>query len=243
MKSLQQILDWSEVWALLIPLTILLIYKPKAPWVKPIIFYLLIALVLGAAQDIIWKRRRLGIEDWFLENFSWGFERDPLTGNILLDKQGGPVFKNTIFYNLLSVTRLVFFTWFFGRLGYTFKKLNRFIPSLFLLLVVINFIFFQNIKDFSSRILAVEAAILLFYCMLFFYKVNMDDSIGSPFSLPQSWAVTGLTLYTAINFILFLFYNYLSIQYKAYAVEMWNVHNISYILLNVFIAVALYKAR
>src|SRR5688572_21278691 len=108
MKSLQQILDWSEVWALLIPLTILLIFKPKASWVKPIIFYLLIALILGAALDLIWKRRRLGIEEWLLENFSWGFERDPVTGNILLDKKGGPVFKNTIFYNLLSVTRLVF---------------------------------------------------------------------------------------------------------------------------------------
>lgn len=235
MKWLQEILDWSEVWALLIPLTVFLIYRPKAAWVRPIIFLLVISLVFGIALDLIWKRRTLGIEWWFREYLWWWWETDPKTGVVYL--------PNTIFYNLLSVSRLIFFTWFFSYLGYSFKKINRFVPWAFLLFAIINFWFFQDIKDFSSRLLAVEAAILLFYCMLYFYKVNMDDTVASPFSISPAWVVAGLALYTAVNFILFLFYNFLSIEYKHYAEEIWNVHNISYIVMNVFIAVALYRAR
>lgn len=238
MKTIQLILDWSEVWAPLIPLAFYIFLKPRARWIKPILIFLVITLVFSTAIDIIWFRKRFGINPWFEKNLWWWFDTDPETGK-------KDIFKNTIFYNLNSFARLIFFSMFFQYFYPVFKKLNRFVPWIFLILMIINYTWFENVKDFSSRQHSVEAAILLFYCLLYFYKATLDDNIESPYSLPQSWLVSGLTLYTAINFFIFLFYKYLMSlpEFKKYAVEIWNVHNISFIFLNLFIAIAFYKSK
>jgi hypothetical protein len=237
MKTIQFILDWSEVWSPLIPLAFFIFLRPKAKWVKPIFYFLIVTLIFSIALDVIWKRRSLGLYEWFQKNLWWWYELDPATG-----KQA---FKNSIFYNLNSLARLIFFSMFFTYFYPVFKKMHQFVPWIFLLLSAINFIWFENIKDFSSRQHAVEAAILLYCCMLFFYKRTMDENIAAPASLPEFRVVTGLTLYTAINFFIFLFYKYLmtSIEFKDYAQEVWNVHNISFIILNIFIASAFFKAK
>lgn len=237
MKTIQQILNWSEVWSPLIPLAFYIFLRPKAKWIKPILTFLIITLVFGIAIDVIWKRKTLGLNEWFETNLWWWWEFDPVIGK--------NVFKNSIFYNLNSLARLIFFLAFFSYFYSFFQKLNRFVPWIFLLLMAVNFIWFENIKDFSSRIHATEAAILLFCSLLYFYKTTMDDNIASPASLPEFRVVTGLTLYTAINFFIFLFYKYLmaSLEFKKYAMEIWNVHNISFIVLNLFIAAAFFKAK
>ena len=236
MKTIQQILDWSEVWSPLIPLAFYIFLKPRSRWIKPILLFLIITLIFSIAIDIIWYRRRLGINPWFEKNLWWWWDTDAT---------GEKSFKNNIFYNLNSFARLFLFSIFFQCFYPVFKKLNRFVPWIVLILMTINFVWFESIKDFSSRQHSVEAAILLFYCLLYFYKTTLDDNIDSPYALPQSWLVSGLTLYTAINFFIFLFYKYLMSlpEFKIYAVEIWNVHNISFILLNIFIAIAFYKSK
>lgn len=114
------IFDWSEVWALLIPLAVLLIYKPKGDWVPPIKWYLFIAFLLNLCIDFIWyvnKNEWLGVsnakENWW---------------------------NNNIFYNLHSITRLLFFSWFFSIQGVGLKKIARIIPVVFLCAVIIFFI-------------------------------------------------------------------------------------------------------
>ena len=51
---LKDILDWSEVWAPLIPLTILLIRKNQPSYLKPVIYYVIFALVINTIGNIIW---------------------------------------------------------------------------------------------------------------------------------------------------------------------------------------------
>ena len=238
MKTIQDILNWSEVWSPLIPLAFYIFLRPGARWIKPILIFLIITLICSIASDVIWYRKKLGINPWFEKNLWWWFDTDAVTGK-------KDIFKNNIFYNLNSFARLIFFSIFFQYFYPVFKKLNRFVPWIFLILMIINFVWFENVKDFSSRQHSVEAAILLFYSLLYFYKTTLDDNIESTSALPQSWLVSGLTLYTAINFFIFLFYKYLMSlpQFKIYAVEIWNVHNISFILLNIFIAISFYKAK
>lgn len=236
MKTIQLILDWSEVWSPLLPLAFYMFLRPKARWIKPIFYFLIVTLLFSIAIDVIWKRKTLGINEWFEKYLWWWWDTTP---------SGKKVFKNNIFYNLNSLARLLFFLMFFKYFYPVFKKIHRVIPWLFLILMVINFIWFENIKDFSSRQHAVEAAILLYCSLLYFYKTTMDENVASPSTLPEFRVVTGLTLYTAINFFIFLFYKYLmaSDQFKAYATEIWNVHNISFIILNLFIAAAIIKAK
>jgi hypothetical protein len=48
--------------------------------------------------------------------------------------------------------------------------------------------------------------------------------------------VTGLGIYVAINFFIFLLYHELSVYYIRIAVDVWNIHNASFILFQLFLA-------
>ncbi|TMI64804.1 MAG: hypothetical protein E6H07_02495 [Bacteroidetes bacterium] len=233
MDWLTEIIDWSEVWATLIPLIIFFIRRPNAPWIKSMVTYLCVLLAISLVVDITWKHKTLEIEDWTKKVFSFLFH--------------GPNkdFNNAIFYNILSSARLILITWFFIVINKSYKKIQLAIAVLFLVFVVINFCFFENInEDFSSRLFSIEAGIILLYCLLFIYHVNLSDEIVSITSLSEFWAVTGFTLYAAINFFIFMFFQYLIKAAKeAFAIDIWNVHNISYIVLNLFIAFAIFKAE
>lgn len=223
-------MDWSEVWATLIPLVVYYWVKPRTIWIKPLVFYLWLALLLSLIIDITWKSDILHIEDWIKKNLWWLYR----------DKY----FYNLIFYNINSFFRLIIFTWFFYLINPLYKKIYILFTTLFITGGLVNFIFFEDIIfDFSSRLFTFEAAILLFYCLLYLYTAIMNDKIKSLFSLPPFWVVVGFTLYASANFLIFLFFKYLTDAERDYAIDIWNVHNGIYIVLMIFIAVAFKKAK
>ena len=229
-RYLEEILDWSEVWATLIPLIVYMWIKPKAIWTRPLLIYLLIALLISLVVDITWKSTDLGLKDWVEKTFWWLYR--------------GKILYTLIFYNINSFLRLLLLTWFFYKINTLYKKTYLIITGLFLTGVIINFGFFESIVlSFSSRLFTIEAAIILFYCLLYYYTVNMNDEIKSPLALPPFWIVMGLTLYTSVNFLIFLFYNYLIKAERNYAISIWNVHNLIYIVLMIFIAIGFKKAK
>ena len=229
-KFLTDMMDWSEVWATLIPLVVYLWVKPRGRWIRPLFVYLVLALLLSLVIDITWKCVDLGIEDWNKKIFWWLYR--------------GETFYNLIFYNLNSFLRLILFTWFFYLVNSKYNKTYSIISFLFITAGIVNFVLFENIiLTFSSRMFTIEAAIILFYCLLYYYSAIMNDEIKSLFSLPPFWIVVGLTLYASVNFLIFLFFKYLIEAEKNYAIGVWNVHNGIYIVLMIFIAVAFKKAK
>jgi hypothetical protein len=223
------IFDWSEVWALLIPLAILIIYKPKRKWITAVKWYLIVALLLGIVIDFY----------WYVNKNEW-FEVRKIKKNY---------WDNNKFYNLQSISRLLFFSWFFALQGSYFKRITRVVPVLFLSFAIILFVFFKPFTLLSSHLMATEAGLLLVYCLLYTYKVITDDKPIFSTNHPPHWVVGGLTLYTAVNFFIFLFYNYLmnlslqSAKIKVYVVGVWDVHNVLLIILCISIAIAFYNER
>jgi len=229
-KILEQILDWSEVWATLIPLIVYIWVKPRAPWIRPLVIYLVIALLLGFVIDFTWKSVKLNMEYLSKKIFSWLYIGEDLYTLVL--------------YNVYSFLRLLLITWFFYLVNPKYKRIYIIITSLFLIAAFINFWRFESVvMSFSSSLFTVEAGIILFYCLLYYYTVNMNEEIASPLSMPSFWIVMGLTLYTAVNFLIFLFYNYLINAEEKYAKNIWNVHNLIYIVLMTFIAIGFKKAK
>ena len=211
-KVLHFLLDWSEVWAVLIPLTVYLVNRPRHKWVPPIRTFLYLALVIAIIVDLIWFGRKM---KWFY-----------------LD--------NNVFYNIISIIRLLAFSWFFSLISNE-RFIYKLCVGLFLLIAIIIFIFFISPLEFNSPLLALEAAILLFYCIRYFYFVLRDEKGEMPTSKSEFWIVAGLCFYTAVNFFIFLFYHYLVKEYRGYAIQIWDVHNISFIIFCIFIARALKK--
>lgn len=215
-KSLEYILDWSEVWAPLIPLGVLFFHTKQPNGLKPVTVYLWLALFINILSD-------LNVQ--FKEYFPLWFQ------------------SNNPLYNIHSVVRFTCFSWFFiMRKKPYFAIAKKIIPVLFAIFLIINFTFFQDFflyEHLSGSLFSTEAFLLLVYCLLYYLrqlKEDTEDFTGSP----DFWIVTGLSIYVVINFFVFLFYVPLLNENSALANNMWNVHNVAYILFCLFIAKAFY---
>lgn len=214
---LQVILDWAEVWAVGIALLVLLFRwrQPVALW--PVMGYLWMALVINLVGDVIADYKKY-LPLW--------------------------LHSNTPLYNVHSILRFICFSSFFLLLPQpSFRTLKNLLPWISLAFIALNFTLrenFFNVTRLSGDLLSVEAYLLLVYCMLYYLsQLNSDvEKLTKPFDF---WIVTGLSIYVVINFFVFLFYNpMLDQQNYSLAIQIWNVHNIAYIIFCLFIAKAFY---
>jgi hypothetical protein len=216
-EFLLKLLDWSEVWAPLIPLSMLFFRRNQPGFLKPVIVYLFFAFFINLAGDII---------DRFKHDLpAWMHSNNPL-------------------YNIHSVIRFICFSIFFTALGQTsFVKLRYILPAFSLVVILVNFGFVENFGNpdhLSGNLLAAEAYLLLIYCMLY-YLAKLRDDEDDVTSGPDFWVVTGLSIYVVVNFFVFLFYVPMLNADVRLAINIWNVHNVAYIILCIFIIKAFYE--
>ena len=217
-QFLRNILDWSEVWAPLIPLVCYLFNRHQPGYMKPVIAYFLIAFFVNLAGDII-----SDYKSWI-----------PFK-----------VTSNNPLYNVHSIIRFTCFSYFFILLkqpGYT--RISTWMPVIYLLIIVVNFGFVENFGNpdhLSGNLLSAEAYLLLVSCMVYYLnklKNEEDDIAGGP----DFWVVTGLSIYVVVNFFVFLFYVPMIKFDSQLANRIWDVHNIGYIILCVFSTRAIYES-
>jgi hypothetical protein len=224
MNIFRIIFDWTEVWALLIPLAFLLIYKPQKEWVPPVKWFLITAILLNTGIDFM----------WYINKMKW-FGYDPEADRYV---------NNNILYNFGAITRLFFFSWFFATQGKGFRHISRIIPAVFIISLIIYFSFSRkSIFDFSSFVLATDSGLLLIYCLWYTNKIMRDDKPAFSSRYPPFWVVGGLTLYTSVNFFIFLFFEYLSAYDSDFLISTWDLHNILYFILCACISIAFYNER
>ena|ERR1022692_3813517 len=208
-----KILEWGEVWALFIPLIILIVKKRTSFQLLPIVIYLLFALIINFTEDFIQK---YGIK-------------------LSFTNQPG---DNGFIYNTHSIVRFALFGWFFIRLKQPlYKFIQKVIPVFFIAFILVNFTVYENYFSFSSHTFAFESLLLLVYCFLF-YLNYLNHSQNVSYKGSSFWVVTGLSIYVVIDFPIFLFFTTLSLKVKHFAISIWNVQNIVYIILCCFFAKA-----
>lgn len=213
----QFLLDWSEVWALIIPLSILLFRKQQYhPSLKPVIVYVWLAFLINLAIDVI-----MAINIYFKNDF----------------------LSNNPLYNLHSIVRFACFSFYFIKLQpHSFTRIKKTLTTFAFLFIIVNFLLFEkffNYDSFSGNLLALEAYLLLVYCMLYYLTELKNDS-DELFNTPHFWVVTGLCMYVVINFFVFLFYLPMIYVDRDLTVNIWNVHNIAFIIFCLFITKAIY---
>ena len=214
---LQRIYDWSEVWALLIPLSVLYFHPKQPSYLKPVVLYLWLALVLNLMADII--------GDFYDHLPLW-------------------MQSNTPLYNLHSMVRFACFAAFFAGLKQPFfSGIRKALAWISILLVLLNFGFnenFFNTELLSGNLLTLEAYVLLVYCLLY-YLSQLKSDVENIASGADFWITTGLCVYVVINFFVFLFYVPMAnVDRGNLADKMWSVHNLAYILFCAFLAKAFY---
>jgi hypothetical protein len=209
-------LDWSEVWALLIPLSVLMFRLKQQRYMKPVIIYLCIALVLNLLGDFIWVFKKY-FPVWLT--------------------------SNNVYYNIHALIRFACFSVFFFMLPQrSFAVLKKTLVAVLVVFTLVNFSFFENFFDYrylSGNLLATQAYLLLIYCMQYYLSALRDDS-PAIFGGPDFWVVTGLGIYVVISFFVFLFYRPMIDYDEDLSVRMWDFHNIGFILFCLFITKAFY---
>ncbi len=222
--TVREIADWLEVWALLIPIAVLIWKRNRSYYLLPVRIYVWVALFLNGFAIAIWKFK-----------VAWGME------------EGDFLWSNNFIYNTHSVIRLYLFSWYFIRLGHPFmQRVKLAVPILFTAFLLVNFIWYEdffNRENLSSRLLATEAAMLLLFCLQYFIYLLLEDRDTPLKDQPGFWVGAGLSIYVASSFFIFLFYTYLISQNPQFAVGIWDVHNIAYLLLCISIARAFYETN
>jgi len=212
---LQLALDWSEIWAMIIPLSMLLFRRQQPVSLRPVVIYLWLGFLINVGIDII------------------------MAINVYLDRAA---LSNNPLYNIHSVIRFSCFSLYFIHLQKkSFTRLKRWLALLAFAFLVVNFIFFENFfnpESFSGNLLTVEAYLLLIYCMLYYLAELKDEN--NLFNSPHFWVVTGLSIYVVVNFFVFLFYGPMLNVDIHLAVNIWSVHNIAFIIFCFFIGKAFY---
>ena len=223
LKLLAQIFNWTEVWALFIPIIALARNKKQPASMQPVILYIFIALFINYVADVMHFRKYFHFPDWFS--------------------------TNTYLYQAHSIIRLLLFSIFFIRLDQPFlQNLKRVIPFFFIVFVLIDFSFFEHFinyrrenghfkSDLSNHLLAVEAALLLVYCLLY-YLYRLQEESHEVQKPADFWIVTGLCIFIVPCLPIYLFYDKLILQDKGFATYIWKVPDLCYLIFCILIAKA-----
>lgn len=214
---IKSIRDWSEVWALFIPLAIILTYRQELVGMKTIILYVIVALILNLTATIMFV-----------------FHRD----------MPSMLKNNNILYNLHSFARVAFFSMYIILLRHhRYALAYKFILACYLLFVILNFWWVDSPFYFSSRLFTAESIVLLIMCLSFFIRSMLDDSEINWLKHPSFLVCTGIALYEAINFFIFLFFYPLLEKDREFGKMTMTIHHIVFTLLCVMLALALYRSR
>jgi hypothetical protein len=216
-RIFNEISQWTEVWAMLIPLGIWTFYKTDRVGLKPVILYCWAGFLL-----------------YLLADFSWKTKEHIKLPEILND--------NNFIYNILSIIRVLFFSWYYISLKPShLKNLKRTLTVLFIAFTIFNFTFLEKFKDFSNNTHAAEVIILLIFTSSYFIHILRSDEMVSTRN-PSFWITTGLFIYEAINLFVFILYSNLTKSDAEFAFRLWNVHNVAELILCALMAKGLYES-
>ena len=217
MGLLSKVIDWSEVWALLIPLSIILFYRPKEPNINPVIWYVCIALLLNSISTTLY----------------------------VFYRQMPPFLKNNnILYNLHSMARVIFFSWYINKITPArFSFINKSIISGYIIFTIVNFLFFESLLFFSSRLFAAESIVLLFLCISFFLRSLQDESGTNWIKYPSFLVCTAVALYEAITFFIFLFILPMADKDPGFGLLILDIYKITFVVFCILLAWSLLRSK
>ncbi|HEX4875867.1 MAG TPA: hypothetical protein VFV31_04295 [Chitinophagaceae bacterium] len=218
MDIYRTISDWSEVWALLIPLAVILRSPRRCRECLPLVIYIIVALLLNIISVLI---------------------------QLYQDEMPYYLQNNNLFYNLHAIARVILFSWYIGLIcNKRFSTVTKAAIGVFSLFLAANFIFIESILDLSKWLPVAETVILLLLCMKYFLFSIKDDSETDWTKEPSFTACTAIALYVAATFFVFLFITSPWVAYKVnlrFALMIAEFYKLIFLIYCVLLAIAIYR--
>jgi hypothetical protein len=144
-------------------------------------------------------------------------------------------------YTFVEFALLAFFYKNILNTQQTGKIINWLIPS-FLVICVVNALYFQNIHTYNTYTKSIEALIILILAITYFVKVLDKIEIEEKNVNVITYINSGLLIYFSGSFIWFVIFN-LTIGNVGLGVIMWSIHATLLLILYILIAIALWKHK
>jgi hypothetical protein len=214
---LDTIISSSEVLALLIPLIVIIVHKPSGHGIKILVWYVIIAFIINLAATLLYLFH-YSLPKW-LQN-------------------------NNLLYNLHSVTRVLFFSWYIISVrAYRFEWFYKLLLAAYAIFCIYNFTLLESPLYLSSNIFSAESIVLLALCLSYFLRSIQDEEQTNWIKHPSFLVAAGICLYEAITFFIFLFFYPLYQHDLAFSLATMRIYAITFVVLCILIAMAFYKSR
>jgi hypothetical protein len=208
--------QWAEVWPLLIPLSIFIIFKPKQFEAKTIFTFVIASFLISGISVVTWLYGKT-LPNW-LKN------------------------SNNTFYNLNSVLRTIVLGWYMLRLKQLkHYKYPYYILPVYAILLVTNFLIWESFAEFSSHLFAAESIVLLLFCLTYLLSAILDDEEQISFRNPAFLICSAISLYEALNFFIYLFLFELSLSNHELGMMTMRISQYSFILFGALLGLGLYQ--
>jgi hypothetical protein len=207
------LLAWSEIWAPLIPLAIIIFFYTRTPLIYPLVLYVIIALILNILSTLI---------------------------SLYINHMPSFIKSNSFIYHIHSVARVILFSWYISKVKIIRSVLfQRSILILYLLTASV-LIFTYPYELLSSYLFAAESITLLLLCILFFINLMYEDSRTNWVRHPAFFMIAGIIQFEIILFFTFSFLQFFSDEEFAWGAL--KTYSISFIILCIIIAITIYRS-
>lgn len=152
--------------------------------------------------------------------------------------------NNLPFFHLVTLLELVIFSRVYSYHVSGFRKKTVLIlGGTGAVALILNTIFLENILDFNSSARVIQAIIILIFAVLWFIEVFINLKENKLTDDPILYVTSGILIYFTGSAVIFGMYNSLLQTDQAFLMELWDIHSVLNILMNLALAVAFYKLR
>lgn len=152
--------------------------------------------------------------------------------------------NNNIVYNLIAIIKPSLICFYL----LTLKQMRqyyylRILISLFIAFIPINFLFIENIFNFSISMVIAESVILLVFVLTFFLDAMIDDDIPTPIKHPAFFICSATGIFESINFLVYLFiFPVYNADYD-FAILIMKISSFAFIIYGLIISLGIYYNR
>ena len=222
MIFLNIIVDWLEVWALLIPLAVLIVCKPREKYIRPLAWYIVSGLLLNLAATLM-------LEYYYLVP-KWLYVDGMANNNIL--------------YNIHSIIRVLFLSWFIISVRqYQFPAILKIVVGAYLVFIIVDFLFLESPFYLGTTLFAGESITLLILCFSYFFSSIRDESETNWLKHPSFLTCAGVALYEVLTFFVFLFFYPLSDADHSFFTVTMRIYSIAFLLFCILLALTFYQVK
>jgi hypothetical protein len=150
--------------------------------------------------------------------------------------------NNLPYLHLYTILEFSVISWFYYLFLGAFVK-SKLIWSMalgFAIFAIINAFFIQSIFEINTFARGLESILVVFYCILAFYKMLQSLEATNVEKSPQFWINAGFLLYFAGSLFLFILGNLILTKDIQLSLLSWAIHACLVALMYIFLAVGLW---